>query len=193
VLLAASAAAIGEEEPVARPDLIVLWSDPQHSVSDDLRRQLVRETETLFRHWGVTAGTSLERLDTVPQPQVRVVLLDQAWLDSDGKRILGETHARPLEFPAVWILVPNVRGMLERTEWEARPGVLARALALVTAHEIVHVLAPGLHHTSHGLMRSGLAARDLARPTLGVSNAFRRALLEAVRQPTRGQVGLGRP
>jgi hypothetical protein len=191
VFLAASTMAIANEEPAMRPDLIVLWSDPQRSVSDAVRRELVRETEALFERWGVRVGTSLEAYDG-PRRPVRVVLLDQARFDGGGQRILGETHARPLEFPAVWIWVPNVRAMLERTEWGANPPVLARALARVAAHEILHVLAPGLGHASHGLMRAGLGARDLARHKVPVNSAFRRALLEAV-SPAGRQATLGRP
>jgi hypothetical protein len=192
VLLAASTMAIGNEEPVARQDLIVRWSDPQQCVPEAVRLDLFRETAALFARWGVRLSSS-EGLDSDGSHDVRVVLLDQVRLDGRGTRILGETHARPLEFPAVWILVPNVRAMLEQTERGATPHLLARALALVTAHEVLHVLAPGLRHASHGLMRPGLAARDLTRPSLPVNNAFRRALLDSVRQPPAGQAGLGRP
>jgi hypothetical protein len=192
VLLAASTVAIGDEQPVAPPELILLWSDPQQCVPEAVRLELMRETGALFASWGVRLRSS-QGLDADGGHDVRVVLLDQERRDERGARILGETHARPLEFPAVWILVPNVRAMLEHTEWGTAPGALARALARVAAHEMLHVLAPGLGHASHGLMRPGLGARDLARPRVPVNNAFRRALLESVRRPPVGQAGLGRP
>jgi len=132
VLLAASTVATGDQAPVAQPDLVVLWSDPQHAVPKAARRDLVRETEEL----------------------------------------------KPLEFPAVWILVPNVREILERKGWRSSPPVLARALSRVAAHEIVHAL--GLGHARRGLMRPGLGASDLTGPWVQVDDAFRRALLGAV-------------
>jgi hypothetical protein len=193
VLLAGSMLAAGEDDPGARPELILLWSDPQRCVPEDVMDHLHRETAALFEGWGVRL-TSSEGLDSRDRHDVRIVFLDQARLDGRGKGILGETHLKPLEFPVVWILVPNVRGMLDHTEWGGVPGVLARALARVTAHEILHALAPGLGHASHGLMRPALGARDLAWGSVPVTDAFRRALLESLRrQPVASGAVLGRP
>ena len=178
VLLAASTVATGDQAPVARPDLVVLWSDPQHAVPEAARRDLVRETEELFSRWGVALATSWEDCDQATTRQVRVVLLDQEQLAHGGKNILGQTSVKPLEFPAVWILVPNVREILERKGWRSSPPVLARALSRVAAHEIVHAL--GLGHARKGLMRPGLGASDLTGPWVQVDDAFRRALHGAV-------------
>ena len=129
VLLAASTVATGDQAPAARPDLVVLWSDPQHAVPEAARRDLVRETEELFSRWGVALATSWEDCDQATTRQVRVVLLDQEQLAHGGKNILGQTSVKPLEFPAVWILVPNVREVLESERGTASPPVLARALS----------------------------------------------------------------
>lgn len=178
VLLAASTVATGDEAVEARPELVVLWSDPQHAVPEAARRDLVRETEELFARWGVALATSWEDCDQATTRQVRVVLLGQERLAHGGKNVLGETNVKPLEFPAVWILVPNVREILERKGWRSSPPVLARALSRVAAHEIVHAL--GLGHARRGLMRRGLAADDLTGPWVQLDDAFRRALLEAL-------------
>jgi hypothetical protein len=193
VLLAVPRLAAGGEDPGARPELILLWSDPQQCLPAGVKGDLLRETAALFSRWGVRLRSS-EGLDSTGAHDVRVVLLDQAKRDARGQRILGETNAEPMEFPAVWVMVPNVRGLLERTEGGASPGLLARALARVAAHEILHALAPGLDHASHGLMRPGLGARDLTRGSVPVNAAFRRALLGGIRrQLPAGEAVLGRP
>ncbi len=178
VLLAASTVATGAEASAVRPQLTVLWSDPQHSVPEAARRDLVREAEELFSRWGVALATSWEDCGPATTRQIRVVLLDQAQLARGGRGVLGQTYVKPQESPAVWILVPNVREILEGRGGGASAPVLARALARVAAHEMLHAL--GLGHARRGLMRRGLAADDLTGPRIQLDDAFRRALLEAL-------------
>ncbi len=189
VLLAASTVAAVDEEPVARPDLVVLWSDPGQRVPEAVKRDLFRETAVLFAGWGVTVRSS-EGLDSEGLHDVRVVLLERSRLGNGGERVLGQTHVRPLEFPAVWILVPNVREILESRGGVASPPVLARALARVAAHEIGHAL--GLGHAPQGLMRRGLGAAELTSPWVRVTDGFQRDLLDAVR-PRARRAAVGRP
>ncbi len=188
VLLAGAAASAGDEQPAARPELNLLWSDPEQRVPAAVKRPLFSETAALFASWGVTIRSS-EGLDSGGQHDVRVVLLERSRLGHRGGLVLGETHVRPLEFPTVWILVANVREVVERRGEVASPPVLARALARIAAHEILHVL--GLGHAPQGLMRRGLGTADLTSPWVQVSNGFERRLLEAVAPGVRH--GVGRP
>ena len=189
MLLAASTVAIGDEGPVARPELVVLWSDPEQRVPAAVKRELLRETAALFASWGVTLRSS-EGLDSEGLHDVRVVLLERSRLGNGGERVLGQTHVAPLEFPAVWILVPNVREVLEYGGEATSAPVLARALARVASHEIVHTL--GLRHAPRGLMRRGLGASDLTRPRVQVSDRFQEDLLDALGPRVR-HATLGRP
>jgi hypothetical protein len=188
-LLAGAAASAADEPAIARPELVVLWSDPEQRVPEAAKRELYRETAALFASWGVTLR-SFEGLDSEGEQDVRVVFLERSRLGDGGDLVLGETHAQPLEFPAVWILVPNVREVLEREGVVAASPVLARALARVAAHEILHVL--GFGHAPQGLMRRGLGASDLTVPWVRVSDGFPRALLAALR-PRVGKASVGRP
>ena len=189
MLLAASTVAIGDEGPVARPELVVLWSDPEQRVPAAVQRQLFSETAALFASWGVTIRSS-EGLDSGGQYDVRVVLLERTRLGDRGGLVLGETHVQPLEHPAVWILVPNVREVVERRGEVASSPVLGRALARVAAHEILHTL--GLGHAAQGLMRPGLGTSDLTSPRVRVSDGFERRVLEAL-EPRVRQGAVGRP
>jgi hypothetical protein len=189
--LVAASAASGDETPGARPDLVVLWSDPQRCVSEVVRRELARETETLFTRWGVTVRASWDVDADGTTRRVRAVLLDRKALSpTNGKRVLGETHATPQLFPAVWILVPNVREILEHGSWGDSPPVLGRALARVAAHEIGHVL--GIGHARKGLMRHGLGAAELTRPWIQSSEGFGQTLVEVLR-PGGARATAGRP
>jgi hypothetical protein len=189
MLLAASAVAAAGEEPIARPELVVLWSDPEQRVPEAVKRRLFDETAVLFAGWGVTLRSS-EDLDSGGEHDVRVVLLERSRLGHGGDLVLGQTHVERQEFPVVWILVPNVREVLERKGFVASSPVIARALARVAAHEILHVL--GFGHAPQGLMRRGLDASELTSPWVRVSNGFQRSLLVAVTPRVR-QAAVGRP
>ncbi len=189
VLLGGATASAGDGQSTRRPELVVLWTDPEQRVPAALKRQLLGETAALFASWGVTIQSS-EGRDSGGQHDVRVVLLERLRLGDGGERVLGETHAQRLEFPAVWILIPNVREVLERRGGVASLPVLGRALARVVAHEILHVLGQG--HAPQGLMRRGLGASDLTSPSVRVSAGFERRLLEALAPRVR-QAAEGRP
>jgi hypothetical protein len=66
----------------------------------------------------------------------------------------------------------------EKTEFpKARETmILARALARVVAHEIVHAVAPEADHTTAGLMQSELTRANLEMKSLSLSVEARDAL-----------------
>jgi hypothetical protein len=105
--------------------------------------------------------------------EVRLVFLRSTGLGADrGLGVLGST-ARHGSVPTTWIYVPNVAlalGLDPETvpaSFEAQR-VLGVALGRVVAHELVHVLAPGVEHAGVGLMRPKLHAFHLSsgRPAL---------------------------
>jgi hypothetical protein len=191
LVLAAAVSATGDDAPRERQDLTLSWSDPQRALPNVVMGELTREAEALFLRWGVRLGTS-EGVEGGDPPSIRVVLLDCTRLGTSPPRVMGQTSAARSASPAVWILVPNVRRVLDAAEGHAPQAVLARALARVVAHEVLHVLAPDLGHASSGLMRSHLRGSDLAAPWIPLDGSFRRALLDAVR-PRPPEVASARP
>ncbi len=189
VLLAGATASAREEQRLARPELVVLWSDPERRVPAAVKHRLFTETTALFASWGVTIRSS-EGLDSEGLHLVRVVLLERSRLGERDGLVLGETHVKPLELPTAWILVPNVREVVERRGEVASSPVLARALARVAAPEILHTL--GMGHDPQGLMRPGLANSDLTAPWVRVSDGFQRRVLEALAPRVR-QAAVRRP
>lgn len=180
LLLTVGTVAGAGDPPAENPALVVRWSDPQRTLHPASLGDLAREAEALFRRWGVRLRTS-EADDALDLRRIRVILLDCRSLGPSPARTMGQTSTVPSVCPAVWILVPNVRQVLDGTELKASGNVLNRALALVAAHEILHVLAPGLGHASSGVMRSHLRASDLAEPGIRIDAAFRQALHAALR------------
>lgn len=193
ILLAAAGRARGDDTLKAPPDLFVSWSDPQRALSARAMRELVHETEALFRSWGLRLESEEDDADLVHPRWVRIVLLERTRLGSHPATVLGQTHALPRESPAVWVLVPNVRQILERRGPPAAASVLARALSRVVAHELVHVLTPGLGHAPAGLMRSSLSGEDLMLPWVRMDEGFRRALVTALRPPPTQELPVGSP
>src|SRR5512147_1426874 len=95
-IVAPTPVAAADLEPIGRPEIAVLWSDPEQRVPAAVKRQLFSETAALFASWGVTIRSS-EGLDSRGQHDVRVVLLEGSRLGNREGLVLGETHVRPLE------------------------------------------------------------------------------------------------
>jgi hypothetical protein len=72
-------------------------------------------------------------------------------------------------------------GMMEPSDRKR----LARALARVVVHELVHRVAPDLPHADTGLMRSDLGRSQLLRSRLPLDERSARAVLAALRETRR--------
>jgi hypothetical protein len=111
--------------------------------------------------------------------ELAVILLERRGGARGGTLVLGA--CRPAgDAPAVWVYLEDVRktlGLPERGALPARETLqLARALGRVTAHELIHMAAPGLSHASSGLMSARLDRRELLSRDLAVDVETRRSL-----------------
>lgn len=156
----------------ASPAVSLVWFDPSDALPVPAER-VAAEVAALFAAWdidvqwrvGVAGVTASEK------PEIKIVL--QSERRAGRPEILGEVE--PGQDPqAVWVSVAAVARVLGRPYTPGRPldagvaGELTTALARVVAHEIAHLAAPDLPHTSHGLMRRALSRTDLLQdaPTL---------------------------
>jgi hypothetical protein len=126
--------------------------------------------------------------------EVRVVLVDRLVVNAESREpVLGAAPREAREYPVLWVHVPGVRVTLrlaldaEGTPLPARDRrALGVAIGRVIAHEVVHVLAPGLAH-GRGLMARALTLGQLSAPRLsfepGVALVVRAALRGAPLAP----------
>lgn len=134
--------------------------------------------------------------------EIRVILVDRLQVKPDsGQPILGATPADPRSQPFVWIHVRSVRAALGLGLSEPSQGLpvaarrdLGVALGRVIAHEIVHALAPWVHHGGE-LMSACFQPKELTGPRLRVgpdtARAVRTALRRGIDAPTARVAGGG--
>jgi hypothetical protein len=143
---------------LARPaDLSLIWFDPSGSLPVGYE-SLAGEVRSIFRGLGVEVawrvGGTFGGAET---PEVPVILLARDPLGRRrSERVLGLVVPAQEPHRAVWVFQENVRralGLREPGAGFAPVEPLARALARVVAHEIVHAIAPDTPHAREGLMR----------------------------------------
>jgi hypothetical protein len=174
------------DRQTAPESLSLVWIDVTSAAAGS-ESPACAEAARLLASMGVIAEWRMGRAGETVQPRdLRVILLDRAAADREGKPVLGSTPEHFAGERYVWVHVPGVRGAvgldprrrLDPSEVRDRL-VLGRALGRVIAHEVVHAVAPGVPHGS-GLMARCLDKRDLTAKVLTVpaevGPAFRAAL-----------------
>jgi len=166
--------------PVAPPRLHLVCSDPL----EGLRFSFEHVARELASTLGVqVTWRPLSVGGAVAPQEILVVLLDSEPPGRSGSSAMGSVNRMRVS-RTLWVMLPNV----ERTasgrpssadRWLPRDE-LARAIARVIAHEIVHLLAPAVPHAPRGLMCARLGPAELlrARPWLDPDtwDALREAL-----------------
>ncbi|MFQ5789659.1 MAG: hypothetical protein ACE5JI_04200 [Acidobacteriota bacterium] len=184
---------------VPLPRLSLVWYDP-----DGLLKRsygpMKTEVEGIFDDIGVTIDwlsgrqLSAHRLLSSDPLRANVVLLPveaRAW--NLGESVMGATMGAPGKKPGVYVFFPNVARSLglnlaaRALEKPRAMNELARAVARVVAHEIVHFLAPGHPHRAEGLMGRRLTRSLLLRRRVGLDGVSARALVAALRVKSKGK------
>jgi hypothetical protein len=84
-----------------------------------------------------------------------------------------------------WIFLSGIQGRLSGRSpagalGPVDPHELARLTGRVVAHELVHVIAPGLGHTARGLMQAAWGRAFAVQPRVDLDDAAARAFLSAL-------------
>ena len=150
---------------IPRPaDLALVFYDPQNALPRGFDR-FATEVQTIFRGLGIEASWRVGgNYGESEIPEVPVILLSRDPAKGRGQtRIMGLVRRDQVPQRAVWLFMEGVRFALGYppagdVDYE---GAIARALARVAAHEIVHAIAPDEPHAADGLMRHALDKRFL--------------------------------
>lgn len=183
------------EEPAGPRLMLDLAFFDSVDLSDRMKELIFREVEESFRPLAVEIGW----VDRLREPErssrtheVRVLVLNQSPTDWGFEAdvmgtIMGSDRA------AVYVFYPVVVGNLRRYRRFLRPDqgpttvgrdsdYVARALARVIVHELIHGLTPGLGHSRRGIMQRGLDTYDLGERPVRLDPAFRAALHQNLRE-----------
>ncbi len=161
------------------PTLTLVWHDSSRLFPAVGLGRLAEEVEALFRENGLSvrfhAALENENLRMIPEPRVNAVVLPgedrrfgvpaNAMAVTIGTK--GKTHG-------IFVFYPGIRRTLGHREAERSPrhlNELARALARVLAHEVVHVLAPERGHADSGLMTERLTREDLLADRIALDSS----------------------
>jgi hypothetical protein len=150
-------------EALPRPaDLHLVWFDPTNSLAEGFEI-VAADVQSIFRGLGVESTWRVGGgYGEAPGPEVPVILLARDPLARRvPQRVLGLVLRDQEPQRAVWLFLENVRFTLGHSGKKRRPEArraaqLARAVARVAAHEIIHAIAPDEPHAETGLMRHAL-------------------------------------
>lgn len=132
------------------------------------------------------APVSFRRADpegVTEEGEIQVILLANGPSSSRrGVLVMGAAKAAQPIPSALWIYVSEVMSALghggERVETLqlADRQALSRAIGRVVAHEVLHVVAPGVQHSKSGLMAATLRLADLVGTRVDVAPPFRASI-----------------
>jgi hypothetical protein len=186
------AASVGSEpQAPVEPTLSLVWYDPSRVASGTELVARKEAAELLARLGANVSWRNGAAGEVTGSGEVWVILVDSGPRQPAGTLVLGATRARRTSTRVLWVRVPNVAaavGALHSRPVRLLPPEelrrVAVALGRVIAHEVVHVLAPSLPHSS-GLMSGSLTRGQLTAPLIAVGHEATLAVRAALRgEPT---------
>jgi hypothetical protein len=142
---------------------LVRWVEPGSSTEHIGSRDLA-----LIKLNGVCAKPQRGETDRVASPD--------SWL---GSTIVSDGHVSPFMSVNCDLLAGTLAKGLETQTSGRRVQLLGRAAGRVIAHELYHMLADSLEHTSQGLAKASFHSSDLLADEL----TFTRSALRRLNQP----------
>ena len=174
------------DRPARHRTIEIVWFDPLDALPCRFE-ELVGEAEAVFRTADVAVRWRKAGPGTVTQPpQVHAVLLDGAQ-PAGQELVLGATGHSGAPALNLWISLPAIKRTLGLDPTPGRAvsaferRQLARALARVLLHEVVHAVAPDLPHAATGLMCERMDRAFLLKESVAIDAAWVAALREAPR------------
>ncbi len=171
------------------PTLTLVWHDSMRLFPKEGLAQLGNEIEALFSERGLSvrfhAAMENEDLRKIPEPRVNAVVLP------DEGRFVVPTNSMAMAFGerggkwGIFVFYAGVRRTLGYRENEGSPRhtfELARALARIMAHEVVHVLAPERGHADTGLMTEKLTRVNLLADRIALDSSSVEHLTRTMRR-----------
>jgi hypothetical protein len=149
--------------PEPAPTLTLVWHDSTRCFPAAGLPQLGGEMEALFRAHGMSvrfhAAAENEDMQKIPEPRVNAIVLpDERRFEVPTNAMAAALGERGGKY-GIFVFYAGVRRTLGYRGSEGSPRhtfELARALARIVAHEVVHVLAPASGHAESGLMTEKL-------------------------------------
>lgn len=186
--LPAARAKASTPPPVEPPGPRFVWSDPQGLVPLPLIGRLTDELAALGRTMGVEMGLAAPGVIAEPaRRRYRVKVMrapkDHWLLRGDVMAAAPRTEGHRGTIYLFLERVQRTLGHLKNSDSsdEAREHTeLAKALARILAHELVHIVAPDHPHAKEGLMVARLRRSLLLHPRAGIDPACARAFRDAL-------------
>ena len=171
-LLAALAVIVAVPAHAASPPpgstVSLVWFDPEDMLPgafEDARQEI----DAIFRGIGVDVRWRMGGLGSPyesPERRGVAVILVSEDRSHGSSSVMGLVRRAEKPSRVAWVFVNNVRTSLGHLPLRARPSPgeipeLARAVARVAAHEVVHAIAPEAPHARSGLMNEALSRHYL--------------------------------
>jgi hypothetical protein len=147
---------------------------------------LGREIENLFEEQEISvrfhAAAENENLQPIPEPRINVIVLPDRDVRFGPSHAMAAVHRTRGSY-GIFLFYSEVRRTLGYGNRQTSPRHLAelsRALARITAHEVIHVLAPEGGHADSGLMSGKLTRQTLLAEKIALDPESLQRAREAV-------------
>jgi hypothetical protein len=169
-------------EAEVEPDIRLVWFDPVNCLPAGFL-VVAEEVRAIFRNLGTTIAWRVGgNYGEGPIPEIPIILLaEEPGLKGRSGPVMGLVRLTADPVRAVWVFLNPIRAGLGEEPSFSGPS-LARAVARIVAHEVVHAVVPDEPHASKGLMRHALGRKFLLGSHAAIDGrcaaAFRARLAE---------------
>ena len=178
-----SAAAGAQSSTEVVPHLVLTWNDHYDLLPQGFER-VARDIETSFAEMGIAVSWDAENTPKSAGVRVQIVLKSAdptRW--GLPQKTMGVVIGSKVPRSSVFIFLPNVLRTLgygpevKRRRPPKEVAFIARGLARVVAHEVIHAVVPEHGHDGGGLLAPKLKRKGLTWSHLDLDDATQELLL----------------